>query len=100
MSAAAVVMLRPEKTALEGDAASARIAECFEVIGGRRDEFAFVWEEQATNKDRRLMLVMAGEPMTLAARKAGRAWLDLPANQRGDIKRAVAKFKAWAERLQ
>lgn len=100
MSAAVVKLRGEDRRVLLGDEARARIAECFEVIGGRRDDFAFVWEEQATNKDRRLMLVMAGEPMTLAARKAGRAWLDLPANTRGDIKRAVAKFKAWAERLQ
>lgn len=97
---AAVVVLRADGRALVGEEARARLAECFEIIGGRRDEFAFVWEEQATSKDRRLLLVLAGEPATLAARKAGRAWLDLPAKQRGDIKRALAKFKAWAERLQ
>lgn len=80
-------------------AARLRLVECRQILGGERDPFRIVWDEQATNKDRRLMLAMAGEPPALAARLAGRAWCDLAANTRGEIQRGLKRFSAWAERL-
>lgn len=76
-----------------------RLVECRAILGGERDPFATVWNEQATAKDRRLLLAMAGEPAGLAGRLAGRAWVDLSAEVRGNIKRGLAKFRGWAERL-
>ena len=81
-------------------AARLRLVECRQILGGERDPFRIVWDEQATNKDRRLLLAMAGEPPALAARMAGRAWCDLSANTRGEIRRGLKRFSAWAERLQ
>lgn len=81
-------------------AAHLRLVECRAICGGERDSFRIVWEEQATAKDRRLLLMMAGEPPQSAGRLAGRAWADLSAELRGNIKRGLSKFKAWAERLQ
>lgn len=81
-------------------AARLRLVECRQILGGERDPFRIVWDEQATNKDRRLLLAMAGEPPALAARMAGRAWCDLAANTRGEIQRGLKRFSAWAERMQ
>ena len=80
-------------------AARLKLVECRQILGGERDPFRIVWDEQATNKDRRLLLAMAGEPPALAARLAGRAWCDLAANTRGEIQRGIRRFSAWAERL-
>ena len=80
-------------------AARLRLVECRQILGGERDPFRIVWDEQATNKDRRLLLAMAGEPSGAAARLAGRAWCDLAANTRGEIQRGLRRFSAWAERL-
>ena len=77
-----------------------RAAECRAILGGERDKFRVVWDEQATQKDRALLLAMAGEPRAMAARLAGRAWCDLSAEMRPEIKRALKKWSAWAERLQ
>ncbi len=81
-------------------AAADRAAECRAILGGQRDEFRAVWDEQATGKDRRLLLAMAGEPAGAAARLAGRAWVDLSAELRGRIKSGLKRFSAWSERLK
>lgn len=81
-------------------AARLRLVECRQILGGERDRFRIVWDEQATNKDRRLLLAMAGEPPALAARLAGRAWCDLSAELRGRVNAGLRRFSAWAERLQ
>lgn len=75
-------------------------AECRAILGGERDKFRVVWDEQATQKDRALLLAMAGEPRAMAARLAGRAWCDLSAEMRAEIKRALKKWSCWADRLQ
>jgi hypothetical protein len=77
-----------------------RLVECRAVLGGERDPFRLVWDEQATAKDRRMLLVMAGEPVAMAGRLAGRAWCDLAAELRGNIKAGLKRFAGWAERLQ
>lgn len=77
-----------------------RLVECRAILGGERDAFSTVWNEQATVKDRRLLLAMAGEPAGLAGRLAGRSWSDLSAEVRGNIKRGLERFRGWAERLQ
>lgn len=77
-----------------------RLVECRAVLGGERDAFRLVWDEQATTKDRRLLLAMAGEPAAMAGRLAGRAWCDLSAELRGNVKAGLKRFAAWSERLQ
>lgn len=80
--------------------AALRLVECRAILGGERDEFRVVWDEQATIKDRRLLLAMAGVTPGLASRQAGGAWVDLSPQLRGEIKRGLARFSAWAERLK
>ncbi len=77
-----------------------RLVECRAVLGGERDKMRAVWDEQATAKDRRLLLVMAGEPATGAGRLIGREWCDLSAELRGRVHLGLKRFAAWAERLQ
>lgn len=81
-------------------AAHLRLIECREILGGERDPFRIVWEEQATAKDRRLLLVMAGEPPQAAGARAGYAWTDLRPELRAEIKRKLRQFSGWAERLK
>lgn len=70
------------------------------ILGGERDPFRSVWDEQATAKDRRLLLAIAGEPPGIAGRLAGLAWSDLSAELRGNIKRGLERFRGWSEKLQ
>ena len=51
-------------------AARLRLVECRSILGGERDPMRAVWDEQATGRDRRLLLMMAGE----SAAQAGRRW--------------------------
>lgn len=81
-------------------AARLRLVECRAILGGERDPFRAVWDEQATTKDRRLLLMMAGEPQGGAGRLAGRAWCDLPADLRGQVVIKLQRFTVWAERLK
>ena len=81
-------------------AARLRLVECRAILGGERDAFRVVWDEQATQKDRKLLLMLAGEPPQAAALRAGYAWLDLRPELRAEVKRKLALFKAWAEKLQ
>jgi len=77
-----------------------RLVECRAILGGERDPFRVVWDEQATSKDRRVLLAMAGEPGAMVARRAGYAWCDLSAHTRGEILRGLGRFGAWAEKLK
>lgn len=76
------------------------LVECRAKLGGERDPFRAVWDEQATAKDRRLLLAMAGEPPALAGRMAGRSWCDLSAEVRGNVQRGLQRFAGWAEKLK
>lgn len=81
-------------------AARLKLIECRAILGGERDPFRVVWDEQATAKDRRLLLAMAGEPPQAAARLSGRAWVDLRADLRGRVLAGLRRFSSWAERLK
>lgn len=76
-----------------------KLVECRAILGGERDLMRVVWDEQATNKDRRLLLAMAGQGAGMAARLSGRGWCDLSAELRVDISRGLARFRAWSERV-
>lgn len=77
-----------------------RLVECRAIIGGEHDAFLLVWDEQASSKDRRVMLTLAGEPPQSAGFYAGYAWRDLSPEMRGRITGAMRRFKTWSERLQ
>lgn len=79
--------------------AALHAAECRAILGGERDPFAALWNFRASVKDRRLLLAMAGASQFEAVRWRAMAWADLPADARGDIKRGLARFRDWAQRL-
>ena len=81
-------------------AARLRLVECRAILGGERDPFRAVWDEQATTKDRKLLLMMAGEPVGSAGRLSGLAWCDLRADLRGQVVIKMKRFASWAEKLQ
>lgn len=76
------------------------LAGCRAIIGGEYDPLRAVWDEQATAKDRRLLLAMAGHAGSMTARLASRAWCDLLPETRVAVAGGLRRFKAWAERLQ
>lgn len=78
---------------------AARIVDLFAVINGERDKLRPVWDQQATDKERRLLLAMAGATMAEANAWAGRAWCDLRPEVRGNIAGGLRRFKGWAERV-
>lgn len=77
-----------------------RLVECREILGGERDPLRAVWDEQATQKDRRLLLAMAGHAQSMAGRLSGRAWCDLLPETRVSIAGGLRRWREWAERLQ
>lgn len=81
-------------------AARLKLVECRAILGGERDVLRVVWDEQATLKDRRLLLAMAGHAGSMATRLSGRAWCDLLPETRVAVAGGLRRFKAWAERLQ
>ena len=80
-------------------AARLKLVECRKILGGERDPFRGVWDEQATAKDRRLLLAIGGETPQMAAHLAGRAWCDLSAHTRGEVQRGLRRFAEWAGKL-
>lgn len=77
-----------------------RLVECRAILGGERDAFRVVWDDQATTRDRRVLLAMAGEPPQAAGRLAGRSWCDLSAHTRGEVVRGLGRFAGWAEKMK
>lgn len=81
-------------------AAAARLAECRAILGGERDKLRVVWDEQATAKDRRLLLAMAGHAASMAGRLSSRAWCDLLPETRTAIAGGLRRWSEWAGKLQ
>lgn len=81
-------------------AAAVRLAECRAILGGERDKLRVVWDEQATPKDRRLLLAMAGHAASMAARLSSRAWCDLLPETRTAIAGGLRRWSEWAGKLQ
>lgn len=78
-------------------AAVVRLAEVRAILGGVRDPLRAVWDESASDKDRRLLLLLGG--ITNEAQKslrAGMAWGDLRPEVRSNIRVGLAKFRKWA----
>lgn len=81
-------------------AAAVKLAECRAILGGERDKLRVVWDEQATQKDRRLLLAMAGHAGSMAARLSSRAWCDLLPETRAAVAGGLRRWREWSERLQ
>lgn len=89
---ARVVVLRP---ALSRSDKSGILAECFGVLGGEFSPMATMWNG-AGDKDRRLLLAMAGRK---EARLCGELWSDLRPAVRADLVAGLGRFRRWAESL-
>lgn len=81
-------------------AARLKLVECRGILGGERDRLRPVWDEQATAKDRKLLLLMAGHAGTMAGHLASRAWCDLLPETRTAIAGGLRRWSEWAEKLQ
>lgn len=79
--------------------ASARLEECRSILAGNRDRLRVVWDEQATSKDRRLLLAMAGKASSMASRLIGLPWVDLSQETRVAIAGGLRRWREWAERV-
>lgn len=71
----------------------------FEILKGKRDPMRRIWDDEASPSDRRLLLSMARATASDAAAYGRRAWMDVPANVRGDVVAGLERFKGWAERV-
>ena len=80
-------------------AARLRLVECRQILGGERDPLRVVWDEQATQKDRRMLLAMAGRRARHMSAWSACAWSDLTAGDRDAIRGALRRFRAWSERV-
>lgn len=81
-------------------AARLRLVELRSIIGGEYDPLRAVWDEQATAKDRRLLLAMAGKGLAEVSLFASRAWCDLPGAARAEIAGGLRRWSGWAARLK
>lgn len=81
-------------------AARLKLVECRAILGGEYDPLREVWDFQATAKDRRMLLAMAGHAQSMTARLSGRAWCDLLPETRTAIAGGLRRWSAWAERLK
>ena len=75
------------------------LAGCRAIIGGEFDPLRAVWDEQATARDRRLLLAMAGRSGAECGRLASRSWCDLSPEMRAAIAGGLRRWSQWAERL-
>ena len=85
--------------AVRRDIAARGLAECWQMLAGEYDPLRVVWDEQATQKDRRVLLAMAGCVPSIVGRRIYCAWCDLPVVLRTDIGLALRRYGAWVERL-
>lgn len=76
------------------------LVECRAILGGEYDQLRVVWDEQATGKDRRLLLAMAGRQERSMAHLSGRDWAGLSVDDREAIRGGLRRFRAWSERVK
>lgn len=79
---------------------AAALKECRAILGGERDKMRLIWDERASEKDRKVLLAMAGATMAEAHYCKNKAWGDMRASLRGDITRGLARFSGWAAALE
>lgn len=77
--------------------AAARLAEARAILGGVRDPLRAMWDDSASDKDRRLLLLLAGcEDIYKWGLLVGCSWGDLKPELRSRIRVGLAKFRRWA----
>lgn len=76
-----------------------RLAECRAVLGGERSGMRAVWDNEANDKQRRVLLAMAGRLGSSAhvALWASSSWVSLPEYLRSEIVCGMRRFRAWAD---
>lgn len=77
-----------------------KIAECRAILGGEYSPMRAVWDEQATQKDRSLLLKMAGHAGSMATRLSSRAWCDLLPETRAAVEGGLRRWREWSDRLK
>jgi hypothetical protein len=75
------------------------LADCRAVLGGDRSVMRSVWDEHASERDRRLLLMLGGVSGAMLSRHADAPWCDLPADRRSEVIRGLRRFAVWADRL-
>lgn len=79
--------------------AAAGLAACRAVLSADGSPMGLIWDAQAGDRDRRLMLVMAGESSETARRLAARPWREQSPERRAAILAAMRRWREWAGRL-
>lgn len=81
--------------------AAARLAEVRAILGGERDSMRAVWDNSASEKDRRVLLLMGGCSNGFEqAHFSGRSWCDLEPDLRSRIRCGLGRFRKWAALLE
>lgn len=76
-----------------------RLAECRAVLGGERSKMRAVWDNEANDKQRRVLLAMSGRlgPSAHVALWASSSWVSLPEYLRSEIVCGMRRFRTWAD---
>lgn len=76
-----------------------RLAECRAMLGGERSKMRAIWDDEASRRDRLLLLAMGRRAGAQAETLAACAWCQLSPEVRGDVAGGLRKFRAWSERI-
>lgn len=78
-----------------------RLSECRAVLGGERSRMRSVWDDEANDKQRRVMLAMSGRlgPSAHVALWASSSWVSLPEYLRSEIVCGMRRFRTWADEV-
>lgn len=77
-----------------------RLAECRAILGGERSKMRSVWDDKASDKQRRVLLAMAGRVQSQQVTLwAASDWVSLPEYLRSEIVCGLRRFQAWAEEV-
>lgn len=75
-----------------------RLAECRAILGGERSGMRAVWDNTANDKQRRVLLAMAGRTEGgLCSMWASQSWAALPEYLRSEIVVGLRRFRTWAD---
>jgi len=81
-----------------GASVAERLAECRAVLGGERSAMRSVWDDSANDKQRRVLLAMAGRTEGgMCSMWAAQSWASLPEYLRSEIVVGLRRFRTWAD---
>ena len=85
---------------MSGAAVSDRLAECRAVLGGERSRMREIWDCEANDKQRRVLLAMAGRVQgAQVSLWASSSWVLLPDYLRSEIVCGMRRFRTWADEV-